>query len=337
MKIAFFDRRPARGNFSVERVFDTVRKLLPKNVEQEVFVPRYVSKGVFARIYDIIEAAFHQGDVNHITGDVHFLSYLMHKDRTVLTMLDCGFCQAKMSKISKAIIKLFWYKIPSRRVAYITTISQFSKDEILSVIKFDPKKIIVIPVPLLKGFKYFKKEFNRREPNILQIGTAVNKNLFNLFEALAGLKCRLIVVGHLNGEHLKGLKKYQIKFTNLTNLLDSQMIKEYKDCDLVSFASTYEGFGMPIIEANAIGRPVVTSNFAPMDDVAGGSACLVNPYDVSSIKEGILKVIRDDEYRRKLIKLGLKNAKRFDPQVIADQYLWIYRKIAKKNAHFSNR
>lgn len=328
MKITFFDRRPARDNFSVERVFNAVRKNLPNDIEQEVFVPKYVSKGIFTRVYDIFEAYFHQADINHITGDVHFLSYLMHKNKTVLTMLDCGFLHNKMPKMSRVIIKLFWYQIPAYRVAYITTISESSKDEILSVINFDPKKIIVIPVPLIEGFKYSKKSFNNNEPTILQIGTAINKNLFNLFEALEGVKCRLVVVGHLNEKHLETLEKYQIKFTNLTNLSDQQIIEQYQNCDIVSFVSTYEGFGMPIIEANAIGRVVITSNLAPMNEVAGDAACLVDPYNIKSIRKGILKVINNQKLTEKLIKLGVKNAKRFDPKLIAEQYAQVYQKIA---------
>lgn len=336
MKVTFFDRRPARGNFSIERVFNVVRKNLPKSLEQEVFIPKYISKGFFTRVYDIIEAAFYQGDINHITGDVHFLSYLLRKNKTVLTMLDCGFHYARLSKLSKAIIKLLWYTIPSKRVAYITTISQFSKDEILSVIKFDPEKIIVIPVPLLEGFKYSKKDFNRKEPIILQIGTAENKNLFNLFKALEGVNCRLQIVGHLNKKHLESLKRYKIKFTNHINLTDSQIIDKYKNCDLVTFVSTYEGFGMPIIEANAIGRAIITSNLVPMIDVAGGSACLVNPRDVLSIRKGILRIIEDEKYREKLVRLGLGNAEKFDAKLIANQYMQVYKKVLKESNYFSN-
>jgi len=332
MKVTFFSRRPMRGNFSIERVFEVVRKNLPKDIGHEVFVPKYISKGFFPRLYDVFEAAFHQGDVNHITGDVHFLSYLLGKNKTVLTIHDCVFLHTKMSKISRAIIKFFWYQMPAKRVAYITTISQFSKKEILSVVNFDPQKIIIIADPLPNGFRYSKKAFNRKEPVILQIGTSVNKNLFNLFAALKGVKCRLNIVGRLNAEHLHALKKNHVRYKNYLNLTDAQIVKKYEECDLVTFVSTYEGFGMPIIEANAVGRAVLTSNIAPMDEVAHGSACLVDPNDILSIREGLLKIISDRHYREELIKSGLKNAKRFDPHIIANQYLRLYKQVVGKRS-----
>ncbi len=64
-----------------------------------------------------------------------------------------------------------------------------------------------------------------------------------------------------------------------------------------------------------------------MRDVAGNGACLVNPFDVTAIKEGIQKIISDVAYREELIWRGLKNVDRFKAENIARQYLEVYRVI----------
>ena len=103
----------------------------------------------------------------------------------------------------------------------------------------------------------------------------------------------------------------------------------YEEADIVTLMSTLEGFGMPIVEAQAVGRVVVTSNVSSMPEVAGDGACLVDPLDVSAIRAGIRKVIDDDGYREDLVRRGFENVKRFDPERIAQQYLDLYRRIAE--------
>jgi len=100
---------------------------------------------------------------------------------------------------------------------------------------------------------------------------------------------------------------------------------------MVVFASLAEGFGLPIIEANAIGRPVVTSNLSPMKEVAGDAGCLVNPCDVTDIRDGIRRVIGDDEYRNALIERGYENAQRYRADVVARQYARLYEYLAGSN------
>jgi glycosyltransferase involved in cell wall biosynthesis len=88
---------------------------------------------------------------------------------------------------------------------------------------------------------------------------------------------------------------------------------------------------MPIVEAQATGRPVVTSARAPMDEVAGGAACLVDPEDVASIRAGIERVLRDEKYRGELVRAGFVNRERFRPAAQARQYAEIYREMAKRS------
>ena len=82
---------------------------------------------------------------------------------------------------------------------------------------------------------------------------------------------------------------------------------------------------MPIIEAQASGRPLITADIPPMSEVAGEGACKVSPLDIEQIRAGILKIIGDDEYRAQIVKAGISNAARFSPQTISALYFTIYK------------
>jgi glycosyltransferase involved in cell wall biosynthesis len=72
-----------------------------------------------------------------------------------------------------------------------------------------------------------------------------------------------------------------------------------------------------------------------MASVAGDAACLVDPRDPLSIRAGILRVIEDDPYREKLVRLGLENVEKFTPETIANSYLAIYREVRAISKHRS--
>ena len=105
---------------------------------------------------------------------------------------------------------------------------------------------------------------------------------------------------------------------------NKEVFEHYVNCDIVCFPSLYEGFGMPIIEAQKVGRVVITSNLQPMCDVAGKGAILVNPYDYLDIRKAIIQVTQNAELRNRLIELGIKNTEKYSPETIADLYKQIY-------------
>lgn len=330
-KVVFFQRRPrAVGNYSLEFIFDDVRKRLSGKIESVTAISRYESSGLFKRLYILFEAIFRQGDVNHVTGDISFVGILLKKKRTIQTVLDCVHLN-NTTGLKYRVLKLFWLSLPEKRARFLTAISESTKREILRHHRCDPEKIVVIPVAISPGFSFEAKTFNKQKPVILQLGTAPNKNLPSLIKAIEGISCHLHIVGKKEEQYEQLLNASNISYTYEWGLPAEEVINRYKSADIISLVSTYEGFGMPILEGQATGRPVITSNVFSMPEVAGDAAVLVNPEDINAIREGLLRIIHDDPFREQLVERGRENVKRFDPDFIAGQYLDVYKRIVNSD------
>ena len=329
MKVVQFQRRPLAGNHSIERVFETVRSGLA-GVEIAVNICPFESQGFFRRLYNSVDAALSQGDVNHVTGDVHYLAPLLRKNRTVLTVHDCG-TMLRICGLRRLVYLWMWLELPLRRCSIVTVISEQTKRELLQYTSCPEYKIRVVPDPVSDEFRPAPKAFNADRPRILHIGSTVNKNLDRLTAALSGIPCKLDIIGRISVDAKKRLDDAGVEYECAAGLSSAEVVAKYREADLVAFCSTYEGFGMPIIEAQAVGRPVVTSNIEPMSGVAGGAACLVDPFDVDSIRKGILRVIGDPAHRYELVLKGFENVQRFSPEAVGRVYLEIYQEVASAN------
>lgn len=170
-------------NFSMERVFNVVRKALNNDIQYKIAIPRYDSRGMLGRAYNITEAAFRQSGVNHITGDVHFLALLLKNKWTILSIIDCGNLDG-FRGLKKFLFLLFWFWLPEKRVSLISVISEATKRELLRHLKCNSDKIRVIYCPVSDIFRPVPKDFNVEKPVLLEIGTSRNKNIERLAEAL---------------------------------------------------------------------------------------------------------------------------------------------------------
>lgn len=332
-KVIHFQRKPRPGfNFSIEDVFKNIRFLLSDKVDFTVKYSRCYNDGYFSKLLNILEAGSRQqkNAVLHITGETHFLNLLMQKKNVLLTIHDCRFMERKTG-IAKKMMGWLYLKAPVKKSFLVTTVSQYTKEKVMYYTGCDPENIKVIPVSINPVFQPVQKKFNKDCPVILQLGAAENKNLIRLFNAVKDIKCKLVIIGQPNNDALLLLQQLPIQHTIKYNLPVEELYKEYINCDIVSFVSTYEGFGMPIAEANAVERPVITSNVTSMPEVAGDAACIVDPFDVNDIKNGILKIINDDHYREQLIENGRKNKERFNGHIIAGAYYQLYKTIADCN------
>ena len=327
IKVTYFQRKPLSYYISLESIFNSLRIKLNSNIEPITHICRFHSKGIFSRFLNIVFVYFNRGNINHIAGDIHYTCLLLNKNRTILTIADCGFMECKF-KIKRFLLWFIMLYIPSKKVKYITTISNFNKQTIIKYLpKFPEDNIFVIPVSVSESFIYNYKNYNFKIPTILQIGTAPNKNISRLFKSIINIPCKLIIVGKLSNDHLNLLNENNIQYENYVNISNKELINLYMKADILSFISTYEGFGMPIIEANIMGLVVITSNLCSMPEVASNSAILVDPFDLSAIRNALLSIINNEKLRLELLRNGYQNCKRFEADVIADMYLNLYKKI----------
>lgn len=325
-RITYFYRNNKAG-YSIAKVMNTLSNEVSKNFEiEEFYVPEYRA-GLYHIIRNIIFVYKNRNKtgINHITGDIHYCAIALIGCKSILTVHDLSAFKFTKSPIKRWLLKLLWFDIPLIVSDKVVCISETIKNEIQMLSK--RKDICVIYNSLQPEFKPVVKEFNKLKPTVLQVGAAWNKNLLNVIDALKLIDCVLRVIGKPTDDVLRKIEENNVNCEFVSDLNDEEIIKEYINCDFVTFCSIYEGFGMPIIEANSIGRIVVTSNINPMMEIAHDSAILVDPYNVKSIREGIVELINNDNLRNSIIEKGFLNAKRFKVELLSKEYIKIYRKI----------
>jgi glycosyltransferase involved in cell wall biosynthesis len=321
-------RQPGRF-FSIERIFQQLSPILAQSLSVETTEMKHSRITIGGILANIRNAKDRSADIYHITGDVHYVVLGLPPGRTLLTIHDCVFLYSAAG-LKRRILKWLLLDMPVRRSRLVTTISEATRKDILHFTGCPPDKVVVIPDPVSDTIRYSPANFRNEEPVILFMGTTDNKNLLRVAQALSGISCRLEIVGSLNEDQQRSLADHSIRYNRHAGLSDEQVAAAYANADLVLFPSTFEGFGLPIVEAQKSGRPVITSDLSPMKEVAGGAACLVDPYNVSSIREALLKVISDAAYREQLIQDGVQNVRRFSAPAIAAQYLECYKKLANQ-------
>lgn len=329
-------RKPFKDhNHSIERIFGSFQNLKKKNLQIKTLLLPYKSKGIFRRFLNILYIFLKQGEINHVSGDINYVSILIKKK--LINTFNDTYILENSSGLKRKILFYFWFYLPIKFSNKKIFISHFSKKRTIFYFKYFKKNYsdllknsIVINPPLVIKKKYKKKKFNSKRPNILFIGTTKNKNLYIALKAIKDLKCIFTIVGKLNNKEKEKLYEYKINFNNKINVSNSELHNLYVNSDIVLFPSSFEGFGMPIIEANYYKKPIITSNHEPMNKVAGKSAILVNPNNHKDIRKKILKTINNKLYRETKIRLGSNNINKYEYNNFCIKYLNIYSKLNEK-------
>lgn len=331
IEVVHFQRPPVEGGYSIERIFEDVRAHLPDEFGVRTVVSRHPNAGFLPRLRNAIDAWRERGQVNHVLGDTQYLAWFLPRNRTTMTVHDCVSLE-RLTGWRRAILWALWYWWPLRRTREITVPSDFTRSHLHRWVSYPDERISTIHPALSDEFAFAPPRPHGEWTRLLHIGMMANKNLLRVIEAVAGMDIVLVLIGQMRPEYLAALKHHGVRYENHRDLTRAELIEQYRAADMLVFASTYEGFGMPIIEAQAIGRPVVTSSVASMPEAAGGAACLVDPFDVSSIRAGIERVLTDGEYAARLIADGRVNARAYGIEAIAGRYAAVYRRIAERAA-----
>jgi len=169
----------------------------------------------------------------------------------------------------------------------------------------------------------------RNQEFILHVGSSLErKNRILLVKLINELKTEwngiLVLAGDsLSTELVELIDKLKVKdkILQIYRPKQTEIISLYSICQAMIFPSYSEGFGWPIIEAQACGAPVITSNKAPMMTEVGGNAALyADPNDTDSFANQFQK-LKNKEFRAEVIRLGFENAKKFNFDNTINQYI----------------
>ena len=260
----------------------------------------------------------------------NFVSHFKQNNKVVLVIHDLTLLHDKTisEKERRRVRKQYLYS--ANKANLIFTDSNYSKQDIISTLGIDEKKVKVnycgvnlekynINIAMDDKLRVIRK-YNLPEKYILFVGQPrINKNLPNLLYAYSKLPNQIKKEYSLVlANSTKDLEKlsYKLDIHNncrfLNGIDEEDIVIVYKLSSLLSLISFSEGFGLPLVEAMACGIPTITSNCSCMPEIVNNASLLINPYDVNDISKGLQMVLLDTDLRKKLINNGYERIKMFN-------------------------
>ncbi len=263
---------------------------------------------------------------------------LIHPKITVVTIhgLEYEFCPKAYSFWQRFYMR-FVIKDSCRWAKRVIAVSENTKRDLMRLYKVPEDKITVVyegispkarRIGQSPAFPFLEQSSrNSSKPDFSRYFLFVGrleerKNIcgiveaFEIFKNKYNLPHKLVLAGKFGfgRERIKDKidnSEYKADIVLPGYVTDEEKWELMKNADVFLFPTFYEGFGLPILEAQIAEVPVVTSNVSSMPEVAGKEAVLVNPEDSSEIAEATYKLISDKEYKSDIIKKGMENVKRF--------------------------
>lgn len=230
----------------------------------------------------------------------------------------------------KRKILRFATKRNAKKADKIIVPSETTKNDLIKFYRINPVKIFVVyhGVGQNQNAKIKTQNDKLKLKNyILYLGSNhKRKNIDGIIEAFEILKEKYRIPHKLILAGLRQDGKWEdIVFMSYVD--EDRKWELLKNADVFVFPSFYEGFGMPILEAQKMGVPVIASNAGALPEILGNSALLISPENPSEIAEAIYKVLSDEYLSNELMKKGYENAKRFSWLKCAEETLNICLKL----------
>lgn len=256
-----------------------------------------------------------------------------------------------------------WYmdKINSLKQAnLLLSNSEHTRQEAIDNLNIDEDRIVNISAAIADIFRprllngsevqILITSYRIRRPFIMYSGAFESrKNLDRLLEAFALLSDNilknydLVFVGK-HSEHdrqhlLHVAQKIGIKDQLILTgyISDENLVMLYNQCSLFVFPSLYEGFGLPALEAMACGAPTIASNTTSIPEVIGWADALFDPTSTQSIADKIVRVLSNEDFRKKLREHGLKQAKKFSWDDCARKAINAFERLHDQNLNYEIR
>lgn len=253
--------------------------------------------------------------------------------------------------LNRTFSALYRFVVPRlvRKVRVVITISEFTRNRILEVIKLDPERVVVVPNGVDKRFSPCTMEEVDRVVTLLGIPSPhyvlalgsiePRKNLTRLLEAWSRCSQELPEDVWLVLAGAKG-KRLVFRDVNITRLpprvyvaghVPDEFLPElYSGALVFAYPSLYEGFGLPPLEAMSCGTATLTGNRTALPEVVGDSALVVDPYDTDALADGITRLVSDQGLREALSQQGRRRAAQFTWERSASRTLQILQSAASE-------
>jgi glycosyltransferase involved in cell wall biosynthesis len=234
-----------------------------------------------------------------------------------------------------------------RRAAAVIAVSRFTAEEVVRLLGVPPERVHVIHHGVDPSFRprppeeivRFREQMGLPARFVLHVGTLEpRKNLKTLIQAFARLNVpdlHLVLAGG------KGWL-YEAIFAEVARLGLQDRVHFpgyvpaetlglwYNAAYIFAYISSYEGFGLPVLEALASGTPTLTSETTSLPEAAGDGALLVSPDSVEAVADGLQRLLEDQALRQDLRQRGLLHAARFKWEHTVEQTLALYRQVMRK-------